>query len=97
VIHLDTSYLVDLLREAERSARPSVERNRVAKLCSGLHLAVPGAGFAEAFGSLYATLARRGALVATMDLLIATAAVQARASLLTRNVRHSPTSPAWTS
>ncbi len=122
MIHLDTSYLVDLLREAgrgkpgpatkrldemadedlwlsvhaacelhagaERSDRPVVERNRVAKLCSGLHLAVPGAGFAEAFGRLYATLARRGALVATMDLLIATAAVQARAPLLTRNVRH---------
>jgi predicted nucleic acid-binding protein len=121
VIHLDTSYLVDLLREArrgkpgpatqrldqiadeelwlsvhaacelhagaERSERPWEERSRVAKLCSGLHLSVPGPGFAEAFGRLYATLAKRGTLVAAMDLLIATAAVQAGAPLLTRNVR----------
>jgi tRNA(fMet)-specific endonuclease VapC len=49
---------------------------------------VPGAGFAETFGRLYGTLAARGTLVATMDLLIATAAVQAEAPLLTRNVRH---------
>ena len=49
---------------------------------------MPGPGFPEAFGRLYAGLARRGALVATMDLLIATAAVQAGAPLLTRNVRH---------
>lgn len=122
MIHLDTSYVVDLLREArrerpgpattrldelaneelwlsvhaacelyagaERSERPAVERGRVARLCSGLHLAVPGSGFAETFGRLYATMARGGALVATMDLLIATAAVQAGAPLLTRNVRH---------
>lgn len=122
MIHLDTSYLVDLLREAgrevagpatlrldemadeelwlsvhaacelhagaERSERPALERRRVARLCAGLHMAVPGAGFAETFGRLYASLATRGALVATMDLLIATAAVQAGAPLLTRNVRN---------
>jgi predicted nucleic acid-binding protein len=121
VIHLDTSYLVDLLREtargkpgpatkrldeishedlwlsvhaacelhagAEGSDRPAVERERVAVLCSGMHLALPAAGFAETFGRLYASLAKRGAAIATMDLLIATAAVQARAPLLTRNVR----------
>ena len=52
-----------------------------------MHLAVPDAGFAESFGRLYASLARRGATIATMDLLIATAAVRARAPLLTRNVR----------
>lgn len=121
MIHLDTSFLVDLLREtargrpgaatrrldaiadedlwlsvhaacelfagAEGSERAAAERARVGALCSGMHLAAPDAGFAETFGRLYASLARRGATVATMDLLIATAAVQARAPLLTRNVR----------
>jgi len=121
VIHLDTSYLVDLLRETDRrkrgpatkrldemldedlwlsvhaacelfagaegSDRPAVERQRVARLCSGMHIAMPDEGFAEAFGRLHAALARRGATVAAMDLLIATAAVRARAPLLTRNVR----------
>jgi predicted nucleic acid-binding protein len=121
VIHLDTSYLVDLLRESERgkagpatrrleemadedlwlsvhaacelyagaelSDRPSVERERVAALCSGMHLAFPSDGFAESFGRFHASLARRGATVAAMDLLIAVAAVQARAPLLTRDVR----------
>jgi len=121
VIHLDTSYLVDLLREtarqkpgpatkrlddmqdealwlsvhaacelfagAEGSERPAVERDQVARLCSGMHLALPDERFAETFGRLYASLARRGATIATMDLLIATAAVRAQAPLLTRNVR----------
>ena len=121
MIHLDTSYLVDLLREsargkpgpairrleelsdeevwlsvhaacelyagAEGSERAALERHRVASLCSGMHTAVPGPGFAETFGRLYASLAKQGAMVATMDLLIATAAVQAGAPLLTRNVR----------
>lgn len=121
MIHLDTSYLVDLLREsargkpgpaakrldemldqdlwlsvhaacelyagAEGSDRPAVERESVARLCAGMHLALPEAGFAETFGRLYVSLAKRGATIATMDLLIATAAVQARSPLLTRNVR----------
>jgi len=77
----------ELYAGAAGADRPSVERDNVMRLCSGLHLAFPDAGFAEVFGRLYASLARRGVRVATMDLLIATAAVQARAPLLTRNVR----------
>jgi predicted nucleic acid-binding protein len=121
VIHLDTSYLIDLLREAARgkagpatkrldeiadedlwlsvhaacelyagvegSDRRATERERVAMLCSGLHLALPDAGFPETFGRLASSLARRGTTIATMDLLIATAAVHAQAPLLTRNLR----------
>jgi tRNA(fMet)-specific endonuclease VapC len=121
VIHIDTSFLVDLLREtargepgpatarleelsdedlwlsvhaacelhagAEGSDRPALDRQRVSSLCAGMHSAVPDAGFAETFGRLCASLAKRGATVATMDLLIATAAVRAGAPLLTRNVR----------
>jgi predicted nucleic acid-binding protein len=64
-----------------------LERQRVSSLCAGMHIAAPDAGFAETFGRLYASLAKRGATVATMDLLIATAAVRAGAPLLTRNVR----------
>jgi tRNA(fMet)-specific endonuclease VapC len=121
VIHLDTSCLIDLIREtargrpgpatrrladlpdedlwlsvhaaselhagAEASERPALERQRIAALCSGMHVAVPDAGFPETYGRLYGSLARRGGIIGTMDLLIATAAVQAQAPLLTRNVR----------
>ncbi len=121
MIHLDTSYLVDLLREsargkagpatrrleemgdeelwisihvacelfagAEGSDRAAAERQRVASLCSGLHLAVPDEHFPETFGRLWAALGRRGETVGTMDLLIATAAIRADAPLLTRNTR----------
>jgi len=121
VIHLDTSYLVDLLRETARekpgpatkwlddmldedlwlsvhaacelyagvegSDKPAQERERVTALCSGMHLALPDEGFAGTFGRLYASLSRQGGVIATMDLLIATAAVQAGAPLLTRNLR----------
>jgi tRNA(fMet)-specific endonuclease VapC len=121
VIHLDTSYLVDLIREtarakpgpatrrladlsdeelwlsvhaacelqagAEAAERPVLERQRIAALCSGMHVAMPDAGFPETYGRLYGSMARRGGMIGTMDLLIATAAVHARAPLLTRDVR----------
>jgi predicted nucleic acid-binding protein len=121
VIHLDTTFLVDLLREttrerpgpainrlgeladdelwlsvhvacelqvgAEASSRPALERERIAGVCSGMHIAVPDTAFPEVYGQLRASMLRRGGAIATMDLLIATAAVQARAPLLTRNVR----------
>ena len=121
MIHLDTSLLVDLLREtargttgpatrlldsiqeedlwisvcvacelhagAELSSRPAQERQRVERLCAGLHIAYPDEGFPPAYGRLLAWQQRRGERISTMDLLIATAAIVAGAPLATRNVK----------
>lgn len=121
--HLDTSFLVDLLRErrkgeagpagellvdrladeelgisvhvacelyagAELASHRRRERKRVQELCASLHVAYPDDGFAPTYGRLLDHLRRSGEPIATMDLLIATAAVRGEAPLVTRNVRH---------
>lgn len=123
MIHLDTSFLVDLLRErreetrggagallegrlateelaisvhvvcelhagAELASNRRRERERVRGLCASLHVSVPDEEFPRTYGRLLAHLRREGEPVATMDLLIATAAVHVDAPLVTRNVRH---------
>jgi predicted nucleic acid-binding protein len=121
VIHLDTSFLVDLLREtareaegpasrflagvqneelglsvfvacelragAEMSKRPSEETRKVERLCSSLRVDYPDERFPAAYGSLLAWQQRHEGRISTMGLLIATSAVVAGASLVTRNVR----------
>jgi predicted nucleic acid-binding protein len=122
VIHLDTCFLVDLMREASRgrigpatsllrtlenevlaisihvlcelhagaelSSNPAEEHHKVEALCSGIEVVAPGDTFPRIYGTLLARLERRGERIATMDLLIATAAVVSGASLVTRNARH---------
>ena len=124
MIHFDTSYLVDLLRERQRDERgpahglleglpaeeegclsvhalcelligvelaqqPARERERVRHLVSSLSVALPDEDvFPETYARLLAHVQRRGTPVATMDLLIGTAAVQASAPLVTRNPQH---------
>jgi predicted nucleic acid-binding protein len=122
VIHADTSFLVDLLREATRgiqgpattlldsmqreeirvgvhvvcellagaegSQRPAIERQRVRRLCGTLVVSYPDERFPPVYATLLASLRRAGRPIATMDLLIATAAVVDDAALVTRNTRH---------
>jgi len=122
VIHADTSFLVDLLRDAARGARgpatalleevareeirvgvhvvcellagaegsqhPAVERQRVRRLCGSLVVSYPDERFAPVYARLLASLRGGGRPIATMDLLIATAAIVEDAALVTRNVRH---------
>jgi tRNA(fMet)-specific endonuclease VapC len=119
VIHLDTSFLIDLLREAARggegpasrflgsveneevgisvfvacelaagaamSSRPTQEKRRVEQLCAGLHVQYPDERFPAAYGALLALQERGRGRISTMDLLIATSALLADASLVTRN------------
>ena len=119
--HLDTSFLVDLLREsgrgepgpahallatladeplavsvhvacelyagAELAKTPETERARVDSLLAALQIAQPDEGFPARYGELLAELRRRGQSIATMDLLIAAAALGQRASLVSRNAR----------
>ena len=119
MIHLDTSFLVDLLREAskdlagpasrfldaardeelrlsvfvacelaagaELSSRPAEEKRKVERLCASLAIDYPDERFCGAYGSLLAIQERRRGRISTMDLLIATSALVAGASLVTRN------------
>ena len=120
--HLDTSFLVDLLREtakgsdgparrklaslaqeelwvsvhvacelrtgAELSTTPEVERAKIDTLLGGVQIAYPDERFAPAYGRLLAWLRKRGDTIATMDLLIATAAIVDSAPIVTRNTKH---------
>ena len=119
MIHLDTSFLVDLLREGARggggpasrlladvedqevgisvfvacelaagaamSSKPTQEKRRVEQLCAGIHIQYPDERFPLAYGSLLASQQRGRGRISTMDLLIATSALLAGASLVTRN------------
>lgn len=122
MIHVDTSFLVDLLRETGRDddgpairfieqrrdeplaasvfvlcellagaamARdPARERERVERLSAGFDVVYPREGFAAIYAEVLGYLRHRGEGIATMDLLIASAARQADATLVTRNTRH---------
>ena len=122
MIHADTSFLVDLLRDAARgtrgpatvllediareevrvgvhvvcellagaegSQRPTVERQRVRRLCGTLVVSYPNERFAPVYARLLASLRRGGSPIATMDLLIATAAIVDEAAIVTRNIKH---------
>jgi tRNA(fMet)-specific endonuclease VapC len=122
VIHLDTSFLVDLEREllrerpgaatdwletldegeilgasvhvvcelrlgAELSRRAIQAHERLDRILSGLLVCHPDARFPGQFARLAAATSRGGGAVGTMDLLIATAAIQENAALVTRNVK----------
>jgi predicted nucleic acid-binding protein len=122
VIHLDASYLIDLLRETVR-ARPGdalefietldpgeslavsvhvlcelrvgaemarsalSEHEELDRLLSGLIVTFPDSRFAPTCGRVFAAVRRGGRSIATMDLLIATAALLDDAPLVTRNVK----------
>jgi tRNA(fMet)-specific endonuclease VapC len=122
VIHLDSSFLIDLLREtarerpgaawdfiesvdddetlavsvhvvcelragAELARRPLKEHEALDHLLGGLLVTAPDARFASIYGRLLAAIQRGGKAIAAMDLLIATAAIQDEAPLVTRNVK----------
>jgi tRNA(fMet)-specific endonuclease VapC len=120
--HLDTSFLVDLMREATQrvdgpatrflealadedigvsvhvlceleagarlSAHPQREMEKVRRACSLLHVSYPDERFAPTYGRILAELHRKRRTIATMDLLIAVAAVGEGAALVTGNAKH---------
>jgi predicted nucleic acid-binding protein len=122
VIHLDTTFLVDAIRESRRGldgparrwlsdhgdeplavslfvmcellvgaelhAESEVERRRVRDTCGGLPVVIPDTRLADAFARIHGGLARRGEMLPTMDLLIATTALTHEASLLSANDAH---------
>lgn len=122
MIHLDSSFLIDLQREtsrerpgpafdfiealaadellvvsahvlcelragAELSRRPLEGHEALDQLASNLLVAYPDDRFAPMYGRLLAAMTRANRQVATMDLLIATAAIIDDAPLVTRNLK----------
>ncbi|NQW03114.1 MAG: type II toxin-antitoxin system VapC family toxin [Acidobacteria bacterium] len=122
MIHLDSSFLIDLLREgakdrpgpafgliesfdenevlgvsvhvvcelragAELAKQALAEHEEVDRLLSGLLVAHPDERFPTAYARLLAATQRSGRPVASMDLLIATAALLDDAPLVTRSVK----------
>ncbi|HLX09083.1 MAG TPA: type II toxin-antitoxin system VapC family toxin [Thermoanaerobaculia bacterium] len=119
MIHFDTSFVVDLMREASAgklgparallasfrqdevaislfvacelaagvalAARADEERAKVQRACAKLRVVYPDEGFPESFGGILRALRRSGRNVGTMDVSIATAAIQERARLVTRD------------
>jgi tRNA(fMet)-specific endonuclease VapC len=122
MVHLDTSFLVDLLREqAKRSAGPATrwleahaatplevsifveceleagaaaahhparEREKLRHVLAAVSISVPGASFAARYGATLAGIHRASKAISTMDLLIATSALERGAPLVTANRRH---------
>lgn len=122
MIHFDSSFLIDLLREeakgragsalefiealedgevlgvsvhvicelrvgAEMSKRALSEHETVDRVLSNLHVSYPDDRFAPMYGRLLAATHRGGRAVASMDVLIATAAILDDAALVTANVK----------
>jgi tRNA(fMet)-specific endonuclease VapC len=77
----------ELAAGAAKSTKPSEERRKVDRLCSSLLVDYPDERFPAAYGSLLASQERGQGRISTMDLLIATSAVIAGASLVTRNTK----------
>jgi tRNA(fMet)-specific endonuclease VapC len=79
--------LCELRAGAELSRHPLKEHETLDTLFSGLLVAYPDERFAATYGRLLAALGRTGRPMATMDLMIATAALNDDAPLLTKNVK----------
>jgi len=80
--------LCELLAGVEGSQRPSIERQRVRRLCAGLVVSYPDERFAAVYARVLTPLRDAGRPIATMDLLIATAALADGAAIVTRNAKH---------
>jgi len=77
----------ELRAGAELARRPIEEHEELDRLFAGLMVRYPDERFAPAYGRLLASIQRSRQSIATMDLLIATAAILDDAALLTANVK----------
>lgn len=69
------------------ATRPSLERQRVHDLCASLQVVYPDQRFPPVYARILAALERARQRIATMDVLIATAALVDAAPLVTRNTK----------
>ncbi len=87
ILAVSVHALCELRAGAELHRRAVKEGEPLDDLVSGLLVCYPDERFAPMYGRLRASARRAGARIATMDLLIATAAILDDAPLLTRNLK----------
>jgi predicted nucleic acid-binding protein len=87
VLSVSVHVVCELRAGAELARRPLQAHEALDHLLSGLLIAYPDDRFAPLYGRILTATARAGRGLATMDLLIATAALIDDAALLTRNVK----------
>lgn len=87
ILAVSVHVVCELRAGAELSRKPLQAHEELDRLLSGLLVAYPDDQFAPTYGRLRASIQRGGRPVATMDLLIATAALVDDAPLITKNVK----------
>lgn len=87
ILAISVHVLCELRVGAELAKKPLKEHDSLSQLLSGLIVAYPDARFAPMYARLLAATSRHGMPLASMDLLIATAALIDDAPLVTRNVK----------
>lgn len=87
VLGISVHVLCELRVGAELAKKPLKEHEELYRLLSGLVVAYPDARFAPVYARVLAATQRNKMPMASMDLLIATAALVDDAPLITRNVK----------
>jgi tRNA(fMet)-specific endonuclease VapC len=87
ILGVSVHVLCELRAGAELARRPLVEHEALDRLSAGLLVRYPDERFAHAYSRLLAAVHRRRQTIASMDLLIATAALLDDAPLITANVK----------
>ncbi|MCR4373543.1 MAG: type II toxin-antitoxin system VapC family toxin [Acidobacteria bacterium] len=87
VLCVSVHVVCELRAGAELARKALAEQEEVDRLLSGLLVAYPDDRFPVMYGRLFAATHRTGRSVASMDLLIGTAALLDDAALVTRNVK----------
>ena len=87
ILGVSVHVLCELRAGAELARKPIVEYEELDRLFAGLLIRYPDEQFAPAYARLLSAVQRRRQTIATMDLLIATAAILDDAPLVTANVK----------
>ena len=87
ILGVSVHVLCELRAGAELARKPLVEHEELDRLFAGLMVVYPDEQFAPAYARLLAAIQRSRQTIATMDLLIATAAILDDAPLITANVK----------
>lgn len=87
VLGVSVHVVSELRAGAELARKPLREHEELDRLLSGLLVCYPDERFSPMYGRLLAAIQRSGRPIATMDLLIATAAILDDAPLITRNLK----------
>jgi tRNA(fMet)-specific endonuclease VapC len=87
ILGVSVHVLCELRAGAELARKPLAEHEELDRLFAGLMVVYPDERFAPAYARLLAAIQRSRQAIATMDLLIATAAILDDAPLVTANVK----------